>query len=219
MTPQFKGDRVDKALRPVCLREGCRRSTFLCSLEHSQHLRNLRKDTLPAPGVALLDELGFAWNSQRRIRVTEECFEAGRTLYVLGTLDERRNLPEPSEAGLIDRGLQLVVSGKWRRALIGAVPHPLRVIFAVLIGYLDMLTQLGLGGNRSPRDIVAAPPPMAPDALVVWKGRGSRPFLVLNRPEKTALAALRRRSLWTFDFGGGVLCFTLYQLVQLFVEN
>lgn len=175
------------------------------------------KDGLPAPGLTLLEKLGFPWNGTRRIRVTEECLETNESLYVLGTLDERRNLREPGEAGFIERAEQSIRSGQWRRTLVGAVPVPLRIVVAVAIGYLDMLTQIGHGGDRSPRDIVAAPPAMAPNALVVWKGRSGRPFLVSNRPESAAMAALRRRSLWTFGIGGAVLCFTLYQLVELFL--
>jgi hypothetical protein len=140
------------------------------------------KDTLPAAGIALLDELGFPWNGSRRIRVTEVCLAMNDTLYVLGTLDEWRNLPQPSEAGLIERGLQEISSGRVRRMLVRA-----------------------------------APPALAPTALVVWKGRNGRPFLFANRPEKVALESLRTRSLWIFGFGGAVLAFTLYQLVQLYV--
>jgi hypothetical protein len=176
-----------------------------------------KKDNLPAAGAALLDEIGIPWHGNRHLRVTEECLAANQTLYVLGTLDERRNLPEPSEASLMERGLQAIRSGQWRRMLVGAVPAPLRIVVAVLIGYLDMMVRLGHGGERSPRDIVAAPPALEPTALVVWKGRDGRPFLVANRPEKASLESLRRRSLWTFAFGGAVLAFTLYQLVELFV--
>jgi hypothetical protein len=173
------------------------------------------KDSLPAPGVALLNQLGFPWNGERRIRVTEQCLAAGQPLYVMGTLDERRHLPEPAEAGAIDRGLQLLRSGQWRRALVGAMPPPLSMVVAVLIGYLDMLTQIGRGGERRPRDIVAAPPSIAPNARVVWKGYNSRPFVVSNSPESAALSALRQRSLWTLGFGAAALCFTLYQVIEL----
>ena len=174
------------------------------------------KDDLPAAGAALLDELGFAWSDGRRKRVTEQCVEATQTMYVLGTLDERRNLRDPSEAGPIERGEHLVRSGQWRRALVGAVPAPTRIVVAAVIGYLGMFTQIGRGGERAPPDIVAAPPQMAPNALVVWKGRLGHPFVVSNRPEKSALASLRRRSLWTFGTGGAALCFALYQFIELF---
>ena len=174
------------------------------------------KDDLPAAGTALLDELGFAWNDGRRKRVTEQCLEPGQTLYVIGTLDERRNLREPSEAGLLERAEHSVRSGQWRRALVGAVPAPLRIVVAAVIGYFDMFTKIGHGGERAQRDIVAAPPVMAPNAMVVWKGRLGHPFVVSNQPERSALASLRTISLWTFGTGGAALCFALYQIVELF---
>ena len=177
------------------------------------------KDVLPPDGVALLDKLGFPWNSQRRLLVREECLEVGHTLYVLGTLDERSNLRNPSEAGPIERGLQQLVSGQWRRTLVAAAPAPLRVIVTVLIGFLDIFTQVGHGGDRALRDVVAAPPALAPSALVVWRGRSGRPFLVSNRTENAALAALRTRSLWTFGAGAALLCYTLYQIVDFFVRR
>ncbi|MFL6694171.1 MAG: hypothetical protein ACJ8GO_14575 [Ramlibacter sp.] len=175
------------------------------------------KDVLPPAGVALLDELGFPWGGQHRLLVREECMEVGHTLYVLGTLDERRNLRDPSEAGLLERGLQQVVSGQWRRTVVGAAPAPLRIVVAVLIGYLDMLTKVGRGGERAPRDVVAAPPALAPSELVVWKGRSGRPFLVSSHAEDAAVAALRTRSMWTFGAGAAVLCYTLYEIVDFFV--
>lgn len=173
------------------------------------------KDELPAPGQALLEELGFPWGSAR-ILVTEECVENNQTLYVLGTLDERRNLREACEAGWGERTAQSIRSGQWRRVVVGAVPVPLRIVVAVLIGFLDLVT-MGRGGDRSERDIVGEPPAMAPSALAIWKGRSGRPFVVSNQPESAALSALRRRSLWTFGIGVGVMCYALYELVELWV--
>jgi hypothetical protein len=177
------------------------------------------KDVLPPQGVALLDELGFPWNSQRRLLVREECLEVGKTLYVLGTLDERSNLRDPSEAGALQRGLHQLASGQWRRTVVGAAPAPLRVIVTVLIGFLGILTQVGNGGERALREAVVELPPIAPSALVVWKGRSGRPFLVSNRTEHDALAALRKRSLWTFGAGAAVLCYTLYHIVDFFIRR
>jgi hypothetical protein len=177
------------------------------------------KDVLPPAGVALLDQLGFPWNGQRRLLVREECVEVGHTLYVLGTLDERSNLRDPSEAGPFERGLHQLVSGQWRRTVVGAAPPSLRVIVAVLIGFLDLVTQVGRGGERALRETVVAPPALAPSALVVWKGRSGRPFLVSNRTEDAALGALRKRSLWTFGAGAALLCYTLYQVVDFLVRR
>ena len=174
------------------------------------------KQELPAAGAALLDELGFAWSDGRAKRVTEQRLGSSQTLYVLGTLDERRSLREPAEAGRFERAEHLVRSGQWRRALVGAVPAPLRIVVAAVIGYLGMFTQIGHGRGRAPRDIAAAPPVMAPTALVVWQGRHGHPFVVSNRREKAALATLRRSSLWTFGMGTAALCIALYQIVELF---
>jgi hypothetical protein len=143
----------------------------------------------------------------------------GHSLYVLGTLDERANLRDPSEANLFERGLQQLVSGQWRRTLVAAAPASLRVIVAVLIGFLDLFTQVGRGGERAMRDVVAAPPALAPSALVVWKGRSGRPFLVSNRAEDAALKALRTRSMWTFGAGAAVLCYTVYHVVEFFIRR
>ena len=111
--------------------------------------------------------------------------------------------------------MHLLRSGEWRRALVSAVPAPVRIVVAVVIGYIDMMVKFGRGGER-PKQAAAQsePPPMDPAALLVWKGRSGRPFVVSNCPETAALAGLRRRSLWTFAAGGVVLCFTLYQLVE-----
>ena len=173
------------------------------------------KDELPAQGMALLDELGFPWTRNKPIRVVEQCLEANGTLYVLGTLDERRQVSAPGQLRGLDRLAHLLRSGEWRRALVAAVPAPARIVVAVVIGYLDMMVKVGRGGERpTPSAVQGEPPPLNPGALLVWKGRSGRPFLVSNCPQTAALAGLRRRSLWTFVAGGAVLCFTLYQLVE-----
>lgn len=173
------------------------------------------RDALPAPGVALLDEIGFPWGGNTRIRVSEQGLEADAALYVLGTVDERRNLPAPSRARGLDRVVYLLRTGKWRRALVGAVPAPARVVVAVLIGYVDMFTRIGLGGERVQRADAALAPSIAPTARLVWKGRSGRPFLISNRPERERLASLRERSLLLGGIGVAILCYTLYQFIAL----
>jgi len=173
------------------------------------------KDELPAPGLALLDEMGFPWAGNKRIRVAEQCLEANGSLYVLGTLDERRHVCAFGQLRGLDRWRYLLRSGEWRRTLVAAVPAPARMVAAVLIAYIDMLTSIGRGGARPSLGAAQGEPPsMDPAALLVWKGRSGRPFVVANLPETAALAGLRRRSLWTFGAGGAIMCFTLYQLFE-----
>ena len=44
--------------------------------------------------------------------VTAECLEADATLYVLGTLGERRHVPGPGEIGLLERLIRLLRTGE-----------------------------------------------------------------------------------------------------------
>ena len=175
------------------------------------------KDELPAPGRALLDEMGFPWTGNKRIRVVEQCLEADGSLYVLGTLDERRHVCAFSQMQGLDRWRYLLRSGEWRRALVTAVPVPARMVVSVLVAYIDMLTSIGRGGERASQGAAQGEPPsMEPTALLGWKGRNGRPFVISNCSQSAALAGLRRRSLWTFVAGGALLCFTLYQLIEYF---
>ena len=170
------------------------------------------KDTLPPAGVALLDELGFPWSQNTEIQVTEQRLAVSDTLYVLGTLDERRNA-DSQTVSLSSRAVRMWRTGEWRGALVNALPAPLKTVVAVLIGYLGLVTGVGRGGER--RAQTTLPPAIAPTAALVWKGRSGRPFVVSNQSEQQALAALRKQSLITIAFGGGILCYTLYQLIDL----
>jgi len=174
-----------------------------------------RKDSLPAPGVALLEEMGFPWPGDGRIRVSEACLEVNGSLYVIGTLDERRNVTEHVSPRGFAGVVQSVRTGEWRRSVVAAAPGPARIVVAVLIGFLDIIGKVGKGGERIKVADDSSPPEIAPTALLVWKGRTGQPFLVSNRPEQKGLATLRQRSLVFCGFGAVVLCYTLYQLVDL----
>jgi hypothetical protein len=172
------------------------------------------RDALPVPGLMLLEQIGFAWSGNRRLRVREQCVEANATLYVLGTLDHRRDVPNAGQEVGLERIARLLRTGEWRRALVAAMPRPARVPVAVLIGYLDMLTQVGRGGERVQRAEATDPPAIAPGARLVWKGRLGRPFVVSNQPQRGALDALRKRSLVLGGLGAALLCFSVYQLFE-----
>ena len=174
-----------------------------------------QKDVLPARGMALLDELGFAWNGTRNISVTEQYLEANAPLYVLGTLDQRSDLPQPGQESGLERLEQMLRTGEWRRALVRATPGVARYSVAVLIGYLDMMIKMGRGGERVKTADGSEPPVLAPAAPIIWKGRGGRPFLVSNQPEQAALAAWNRRSQVLCGVGLAVWCFTLYEIFDM----
>ncbi len=173
---------------------------------------NSTKDSLPARGAALLEELGFSWNGDREFLLTEECLPTNQTLYVLGTLDQRRNLPKPGEESPLDRARRLWRSGEWRRALVSMVPAQGRFIVAVLIGFLDIVTQVGRGGQRVQQRQSFEAPALDAAARLVWKGNKGQPFLLSNQPERAALGAWQKRSKYLWWGGVGVWCLTVYQL-------
>jgi hypothetical protein len=173
------------------------------------------KDELPPHGAAFLDRLGFPWNGAQRLRVTETGLQAYAPFYVLGTLDERRNVAlAPAPTGL-QRVLQLTRSGEWRAPLVRALPPPLRVVVAVLIGFLDIFLRLGHARARVARASDARVPELAPTTKMVWRGRAGQPFVVSDRPGQDAIAAWRQRSLVLGGLGIAALLYALYSLVEL----
>jgi hypothetical protein len=106
----------------------------------------------------------------------------------------RADLPETRDEGALERALRALRSGQWRRALVGAVPRPLRLSVAALIGLLDMIGGVGRGGERVQRAETSEPPALPPTARVLWKGASGRPFVVSDHEASGALADLRRRA-------------------------
>jgi hypothetical protein len=174
------------------------------------------KDHLPAPGVALLDTLGFPWGANKRLRVRETRLEVDAPVYVLGTLDERRTISNHGSGGPLAQLRSLIRTGQWRDKLIRVLPRPLGLLVAVLLGFFSIFLGVGRGGERpqGPHDSVA--PEMPPGAVLIWKGRAGRPFIVSNGREGQALSQLRTRSLYRAAAGIGVLCYCVYELFQLF---
>lgn len=56
-------------------------------------------------------------------------------------------------------------------------------------------------------------------AVVVWKGRAGRAFIVSDQRETAALGDLRKRSLWLVAGGVALLCYGLYEVIQLFSDG
>jgi hypothetical protein len=172
------------------------------------------KDPLPSPGAPFLESLGFPWRSGLRVRETR--LEADAPVYVLGTLDERRTIPAGGDAGMFARIASSIRTGNWRQRLIRMLPRWLGMLVTVLFGYLSILFGVGRGGERVKGPHDSAPPEMASDAVLVWKGRAGRPFIVSSGREAQALSHLRTRSLYRCAAGIGVLCYCVYELFQLF---
>ena len=52
--------------------------------------------------------------------------------------------------------------------------------------------------------------------MLVWKGRAGHALIVSDRRETEAIAQLRKRSLWSLGVGAVILCYCLYELINLF---
>jgi hypothetical protein len=75
---------------------------------------------------------------------------------------------------------------------------------------------LGHGAERVSSEETSAPPAIAPDAPLIWKGGKSRPLLVSDRAMPEALASLRQRSLVFGGIGAALVAYALYELAALF---
>jgi hypothetical protein len=173
------------------------------------------KHDLPARGVALLDDLGFPWRSDRRLRVREKRLEVDAPVYVLGTLDERASIPRPGELGLMATVTSQFRTGQWRTSLIRILPPFLGRLVAVLFGFLSIVLGVGRGGERPTPSREPEPPDLPTNAVLVWKGLAGRPFIVSNRQETEAVSRLRTRSLYKAGAGIGIVCYFLYELLKL----
>ena len=181
-----------------------------------EHSWESGKQALPERGVALLKRTAFAWNSGKRLRVRETRMEANGPVYVFGTLDEARHLPAAGDEPLLKRALRSLRTGVWRNTLLSSLPALVRAPVGIAFAYLDMLFSVGRGGERAQQPQDAPPPALSPSDVLVWKGRAGRALIVSDRPETEAITQLRKRSFWCLAIGAGVLCYCLYEFIELF---
>ncbi|MDQ6831493.1 MAG: hypothetical protein M3081_21745, partial [Gemmatimonadota bacterium] len=171
------------------------------------------KDALPDRGVAFLDELGFPWAGATKVRVVEQSLAIDATLYVLGTLDERRNVVPTRVQSFITNATRQLRTGEWKRTVVAAVPRSGRVLVTVLISYLEMITQIGTAKERPLLRGDSKLPAIGPTERMIWKGRAGRPFLVSDLPKQGALESLRQRSIVVGGLGLLLLGYLLFQLL------
>jgi hypothetical protein len=112
--------------------------------------------------------------------------------------------------------MSMIRTGEWRARLVRVLPRPLAMLVAVLFGFLGIVLGVGRGGERVQGADDAPLPDMPDDKVLVWKGRAGRPFIVASGVETNAVARLRTRSLYLLGGGIAVLCYCLYELLQLF---
>jgi hypothetical protein len=151
----------------------------------------------PETALQLVAATGLKWpdpSSRSPMRITEERILADAPLYVMGTLAERRQIPDKPTSfwtRLIEKWAN--VSPRLENQSFGAA------------------FQFASDGGRRwlARDLQTmvprwAPPHMDPHAVLVWKGDQRRPFIISGLSERESLGALSRRA-WLYILGGGAL--------------
>jgi hypothetical protein len=151
----------------------------------------------PDAGLQLVARAGLEWperSSKYPMKITEERILSNAPLYVMGTLAERRQIPEQP-------------TSFWSRLL-----HRWSDITPGMDGqsFVAMFRFVSQGARRwLARDLQQAfpkwaPPDVDPHRVVVWKGDQRRPFLISGLMERDAMRALSRRA-WAYILGGGAL--------------
>ena len=155
----------------------------------------------PDAALRLVTNMGLSWpdpSSRNPMKITEERIEAGAPLYVMGTLTERRQIPDKPNSWLA-RVLQ-----RWA----STAPRLDGQSFSAAFQYASQ------GGRRwLARDLQTIVPPWTPPAVdphqvVVWKGEQRRAFIIAGL-EPEALGALSRRAWLYILCGGGLMAGTL----------
>jgi hypothetical protein len=170
----------------------------------------------PPDGVLrLMAALGLQWPSRwdrHPMKITEERLEQGGPLYVMGTLAERRQIPESSK-GAIARLLD-----RWAPA----DPASAEEGTPSLASTFDYARKLGLrwfAKDLRPLCPVWSPPEVNQHQVLVWKGDQRRPFIVSGVLERQALRALSRRAWLYLLAGAGVMAWTLWEFLEKLTGN
>jgi hypothetical protein len=151
----------------------------------------------PEGAVKLAAAAGFAWperSSSNPIRVTEERIPSDAPLYVIGTLAERREIPDKPTA-FLPRLLHRWANSK---ADWNGQSFPAAFRFASQVG------RRWLARDLQPVIPRWSPPHVDLHQVLVWKGTHQRPFIISGLIEREALGALSRQA-WLYILGGGAL--------------
>jgi hypothetical protein len=161
----------------------------------------------PEAGLRLVATTGLQWpapSSRSPMRITEERILSDAPLYVMGTLAERRQIPE-RPISFLPRVLQ-----KWA----GVAPRLDDQSFVAAFRFASQTGRRWLARdlqNTVPR---WSPPDVDPHRVVVWKGDQRRPFIISGLTEREALSALSRRAWLYILGGGGLMAGTLFVAIQ-----
>ena len=161
---------------------------------------------LPEAAKLLLAELGLFWQPDPKLRLTEIRLGVGDPVFVLGTLSERRVVHDLATGAPRVLSTSARTPSRWSAA---AWKTSKDVPFAGLIARLPeslrqtVLALLELGSARAREEaVLGGPPELASERVMVWRGDGSRPFLIADHSEDAALRRLSERVVALLVVGG-----------------
>jgi hypothetical protein len=166
----------------------------------------------PEPGLRLVATTGLKWpdrSSGHPMKITEERIEAGGPLYVMGTLAERREIPDRPKALL-------------PRLLTGWADTSPRLddqSFGAAFRFASQGARRWLARDLQTMVPRWSPPNIDPHQVLVWKGDQRRPFIIAGMLERETLRALSRRA-WLYILAGaglmaGTLLVTVWKLTDV----
>jgi len=151
----------------------------------------------PEAALTLVKAAGFEWparTSSNPIRVTEERIPSDAPLYVMGTLAERREIPD-KPTSFVPRLLE-----RWANAETDWAGHS----FFAAFSFASQVGRRWLARDLQRSIPRWSPPNVDRHQVLVWKGTQRRPFIIAGLVEREALSALSRRA-WMYILGGGGL--------------
>jgi len=151
----------------------------------------------PESALRLVAATGIPWpgrSSSNPMRITEERIVAGGPLYVMGTLAERRQIPDKPKA-LLPRLLT-----RWAESR----PQLADQSFGAAFQFASQGARRWVARDLQTLVPRWTPPNVDQHQVLIWKGDQGRAFIIAGLLEPEALKALSRRA-WGYILGGGAL--------------
>jgi hypothetical protein len=140
------------------------------------------------------------------IRVTEKCIEAGKPVYVLGTLSERRDVAKRASF-IVD--IRNRVQNRQAGSLHDTQERP--PFFKVLVLAIAMTVWWLIGSpyGDANQTFPGDPPEVDPHQVMIWRGNRNRPFVIGDAQESVIRHTLNRWSMFGIAGGAGIMIGTL----------
>jgi hypothetical protein len=151
----------------------------------------------PEAALPLVAATGLKWpepSSSYPMRITEERIPSDAPLYVIGSLAERREIPD-TPMSFIPR-----LFHRWANAQADWDAHS----FPAAFQFASQVGRRWLARDLQPVVPRWSPPNVDRHQVLVWKGSQRRPFIIAGVLEPDALRALSRKA-WMYILGGGGL--------------